>query len=364
MVTEFHVKRDAILSNLAIVRERAGDAHLFVVVKGNGYGLGLVPYACLLQEAGVTAFAVTEPEDVVALREAGITDEILMLRSTALPEELKVLIQNNAILTIGSHETAVVANGIAEQLDISPAVHLKVDTGMGRYGFGLQETDQLLSVFSYLSSLRITGMYTHLNRAFSSRKKTLAQIAAFRGVVQAIRDAGFDPGMVHFANSSTLFRLHIDLGDAVRIGSALIGRLPFHGHKLTRVGTLETRVCELRWLPRGATVGYGGVYRAKHPVRIAILPVGYHHGFGVEKIRDTYRFRDGLLYLAQDLKRTLTHEHLTVFIDGKPARVLGHVGMLHTVCDVTDLPCEIGDTAEVPISPLYLSPEVSRVYDA
>ena len=327
----FVIERDKLAANVREVMRRTGDKVLYAVVKGDGYGFGLAEYVRLLLDCGVAAFAVTEPEEAAAIRAAGAREEeILMLRSTALEEEIRELIRVNAVLTIGSSKAAVAANGIAGKLGGGPAkVHVKVDTGMGRYGFSPHETDEIESVFAYMENLQVCGLYTHLNCAFSSKKKTRAQIDTLTRVENRLRDAGYDPGRVHFANSSALFRFgDWELRDAVRIGSALTGRLafPMKHSGLQKVGYLESRVCEVRWLQPGATVGYGGAYRARHATRIAVAPLGYSHGFAVEKIRDTYRLRDGIRFVLQDIKRTLMRERVTVTVGGKARPGTGACG--------------------------------------
>jgi len=367
-VNTFVVEKDKLVGNIAAVKSRAGDRKLYAVVKGDGYGFGLCEYIRILLECGVSAFAVTEPYEARAIRDAGAQEEeILMLRSTSVEEELRTLMECRAVITVGSSRSASAANALAAELGCAPyPVHIKVDTGMGRYGFSVNEADDISSVFRYMDNLRVTGMFTHLNCAFGSKKKTRAQVDAFLGIEARMREQGFDTGCVHFANSSALFRFSDwDLRDAVRVGSALTGRLATQvkNSGLTRVGYLESRVCETRWLAPGATVGYGGAYRTKNAVRIAVIPLGYSHGFGCEKVRDTYRLRDGVRYVLQDIKRTLNNNRISVNINGKPARVLGHIGMLHTVLDVTQIRCEVGDAVTVNVNPLYVDGKVRRRFE-
>lgn len=348
--------------NVNQVQTRLGGKTLIAIVKGDGYGLGLLPYARHLQALGLSFFGVTEPEDAAALRAEFPEAEILMLRSTALEDELRVLIQNRIILTLGSPLALSRANTVAAALGTTASFHLKFDLGMGRYGFPLQAAESLPAELETLTSLSLAGTYAHLNQAFGSLKKTRAQIAQFSAAVETLRNSGISPGLVHLYNSSALFRLREVYGDAARVGSALLGRIPRGGKNLRPLGVLETTVHEPHALPIGATVGYGAACKLKHTTTVTVLPVGYHHGFGVEKIRDTYRARDGFRYLAQDLLRTLKHKRITVTIGGKPAAVLGHIGMLHTVVDLTNVSCSEGDTAQVPLSPLYRSGNVPVVF--
>ena len=360
----FVIDRDKLISNISQIIHKAGSRKVYAVIKGDGYGFGLTRYAKILVDAGISALAVTEPFEVAALRDCGIECEILMLRATALPDEIEELLRYDATLTVGSNEDAVAINGIAGRLDLKAKVHIKIDTGMGRYGYLLNDIEKIGAVYDYMDHIEPTGIYTHLNQAFGSKKKTIAQIEAFKSLCKELKRRGYEIGCAHFANSSAFYRFSdMDLLDAVRIGSAFTGRIPYPCKTgLNRIGYLESEVCEIRWLEKGATVGYGGVYKAKGPKKIAIVPLGYSHGFGVEKIRDTYRLRDGIRYVLQDIKRTITGEKVYVTLNGKRARVLGHIGMLHTVLDITDISCQLGDKAEFKVNPLCVNANVDRKY--
>ena len=169
----------AVRSNLQQLQTRAGSAVLWAVLKGDGYGLGLLPMAAICREAGVTHFAVTEVSEVSRLRAGGFADaSILMLRPTSEQDELRQLLQLGAILTVSSQNDAAVLNGVAQELGVQAEVHVKIDTGMGRYGFLPDELDQLLPIFRYMPGLHVTGIYTHLHSAFCSQKATIAQAEA------------------------------------------------------------------------------------------------------------------------------------------------------------------------------------------
>jgi len=359
------VEKDKLKKNLALIHERAGGAEIIGVLKGNGYGLGLLELARAVREEGVSRFAVTEPADARRLRGGGFADEeILILRSTAVHEEIDEIFDACATASIGSYDAAVALNGMAKERGMVVDAHLIVDTGMGRYGFLPSETDRILSVFRFMESINITGVYTHFYAAFASEKATLAQYTALASVVDAIREAGFDPGMVHAANSAALFRYKLQPLDAVRVGSAITGRVAGKGnHGLFRVGRLQAPVIEIRWVPKGQTVGYGGAYVAKRPTRIAIVPLGYGDGYLVERAHDIYRFRDMARYCLGEIKKWLTSRIFTVSLNGKRVRVLGHVGLAHTALDVTEIECAVGDLASFDVSPLMVDSAIPRVYE-
>ena len=348
------VEKEALLSNIRTIREKAAGTPIWAVLKGNGYGLGIVPFARILREQGIDRFCVTEVSEARALRESGFAEErILMLQPTVDRQALEALLALNVICTVSSRDDAVVLNGVAVEKGMVAEAHVKVDVGMGRYGFLPKEMDKILSIYEYMDGIAVSGIYTHFPCAFCSEKKTREQFEQFRYVVDQIAGRGFETGEPHCCNSAAFFRWPDMHMGGVRIGSAWLGRMSARGNfGLRRVGYCVTRIAEIRWLPRGASTGYGSAWTAKKPTRLAALPVGWYHGFGVEYGRDSFRFRDcfrGALSLA---KAWLLRKRLTVKIAGQRCPVRGHIGMLHTMVDVSRVECHAGDPAVVDINPL------------
>lgn len=358
------VETGKIRANLETVRQQAGEAQVIAVLKANAYGLGMPEMAGLCREAGIRRFAVTEPGDALRLRECGFSEEeILVLRSTANEEDIRCILQAGATATVGSYDAALALNGLAESQGVQCDIHIKVDTGMGRYGFLPTELDRILSIYRYLTSLTVTGTYTHYANAFRSVKKTQEQLDAFTAVVEKIRAAGFDPGMLHASNSEALFGCKMPSLDAVRIGSALGGRVIARGdHGLQRTGQLQCQISEIRWLPSGATVGYGSAYTTRHPTRVAVIPVGSADGFMLEKARMLTAPKVCLRAACSDLLAIVRRRRPTVLIGGKRAPIIGHVGVNHTTVDVTDIDCAPGDIVLLEVAPLYVPASIPRQY--
>ncbi len=350
------VDSEAVRSNLRILIKRAGDAAFWAVLKGNGYGLGLVQMAALCKDEGVIRFAVTELWEANLLRSSGfVSESILMLRPTADPEELRQLLDLDVILTVSSQDDAAAISSAAAGRPSPARVHIKIDTGMGRYGFLPEETDKIVPLFEYENALHVEGIYTHLHSAFCSKKATHAQAEAFRTLLASLEERGCACGMAHMLNSAGLMRFPEYAMDGVRIGSAILGRGSARGkHGLQRVGYCEATVEELRWLPKGHTCGYGAGWKARQATRTAVLSVGWFHGFGCEMGNDLFRFRDCARSILHDLRNMIFGKALYVTVNGKKCRVLGHIGMLHTVVDVTKISCAVGDKAIIDINPLLL----------
>lgn len=349
------VEKEKLENNISLVQKRADKALIWGVVKGDGYGLGVVPMAKLLAAGGIDHFAVTDLREARALREAGFRENpILMIRGTADEKEVDELLDLNVILSVGSYEDAVCINNLAQKRSTVAEVHLKLDTGMGRYGFRPDEMEKVFSIYGCMQALAISGVYTHFHSAMD-KKATMRQYDLFRNMLTRIHEAGYETGMVHCCNSTAAWRYPNLRCDAVRVGSILLGRVPFAGRNgLKPVGYAEAEIEEIRELPVGATVGYGAGWKAKAPTTIAVVSLGWYHGFGVSRGYDLWRVRDCLRGVARELKAMLKKKSLYVTVNGRDCKVLGHVGMVNIVVDITGMDCKLGDRVVAEINPLLV----------
>ena len=318
------IERSAIRNNMAAIKERAQGAALYGVVSGQGGGVGAVRLARLLRDAGVTRFGVNSVEEAQLLRESGFeTEEILMLRSTVDREELEQLVDLNVVCTVSS-----------------------VDTGLGFGGFLISEPEKILLAYRSLPNVALSGIYTQLHAVTGKSQEVDGQLGQFQQVLEAIHQAGFETGTVHAAGSFALMHFDDARLDAVRAGSAILGRCRrTKGDGLTTVGYGEASITEVRWLPKGHTVGADKLIAMKKPTRVAVLPVGYQNGFGVERPRS-----QSLLELWRAWRRS---RNRTVRLNGQRVRVIGSIGASETILNVTDVKCSAGDVAAFDLDPLY-----------
>ena len=280
----------ALARNLDRLR-RAASARIIGVVKGNGYGLGLTDYARFLTEHGVDMLAVSTAEEAAALRQAGIAAEVLMLSSTAVPRDVAVLLDCGAILTVGSCAAAETVSAVAVEKGVTARVHVKLDTGMGRFGFLPQDVTEAAALLKSLPSMRVEGVFTHFANT-TDEALTRRQYQQFQEGAALLERAGIETGLRHVCASSAFLRYPEMQLDAVRLGSALLGRLSVPDPLgLEKIGWLETQVMELKDLPSGWKVGYTGAYRTKRPTRLALLPAGYTSGVGVTEESNALRLR-------------------------------------------------------------------------
>ena len=340
------IKKAAVKNNIKVVKERSGSAAIYAVLSGNGMGAGIVQLAQLLRNEGLNRFAVTEMEQAEALRRAGfIEEEILMLRATTNREELERLVDLNVVCTISSVDTGMALNALAENRSTVAEAHIQVDTGMGFGGFLVSEPEKILLAYRSLPNVALSGIYTQIHAA-PKGDGTEPQLALFHQVLDAVHAAGFETGTVHAAGSYALMHRDVARLDAVRAGSVLLGRCRRTSDDgLITVGTGEVTISEVRWLPKGHTVGVDKPVTLKKPTRVAVLPVGYQNGFGIERPRD-----NGFWAMVARWRRA---RRATVLIGGQRARVIGRIGATETVINVTDMKCSAGDAAVFDIDPLF-----------
>lgn len=341
------IDKQAVKKNITVLKRRAEKSVIYAVLTGDAHGAGLVEMARLLRDEGIVRYAVSEAADAAALRKAGLVEEeILMLRATTDREELEKLLDLNVVCTIGSSDTGMALNGVAEKRSTVAEAHIQVDTGMGFGGFLTDETDKILSVYRDLSNVAVSGIYTQIHTTGTKERDVAEELDEFNQTVRAVQAAGFETGVVHAAGSYALMRYDFARMDAVRIGTALLGRCRrVKGDGLQKVGWGEAAIDDIHWLPKGHTVGNETLVHLKRPTRVAVLPVGYQNGFGVE------REREGGFRAVWRRWRAGTHR--TVRIGGQKVRVIGRIGAMETVLDVTDVRCSAGDIAQFELDPLF-----------
>ena len=330
------VERSKIRANLATVRQKTGRIPLMGVLKGDAYGLGLLETARCLREEGISFFGVDAPADGLLLRESGFSDEeILLLRSTALPEEIDMLLDAHLIATVGSQDAAVALSALAERRSTVAVAHVYVDTGTGRASFTPQGIDTILSVYRYMPNIAVAGLYTYVN-AHAGRKAALAQCGQLRAMAQRIDAEGFDVGLVHAAGSTLLFTHETPLFDMVRVGAAVSGRIAGK-HALARVGVLEAPIVELGRLPKASRVGTTASVKLRRDTQFAMVAAGK---------------ADGVRFAPRGKGLFSSFWELPVYLDRQRLKVLGNVGLSHLLVDVTGLACSVGQSVHIVCDPV------------
>lgn len=363
------VERNKLKHNLGIIKEIISDdkskTKLIAVVKGNGYGLGLVEYAQFLVDNGIDFFAVATVEEAIKLRKNGITQDILMMSSTAVKEDIEILIKNKIILTIGSKEAGESVEEIAKNMNKKVRVHLKIDTGFGRYGFIYSKKEEMVEIIKSWKNIQIEGIFSHFSIAFfGDGKESRQQYDRFMQCIKVLKENNINTGILHICNSSAFLRFKDMHLDAVRIGSALLGRLSIpNTFGFKKVGYLKSNVAEIKNIPAGYNIGYSNAYKTKKETKIAIVPCGYADGFNVKVDRDMFRLIDKIRYIVRDIKDALKNKKICVTINGEKCKVLGRMGMFHVTVDITGKKIDVNDEVYFDISPMFVDSNITRDYE-
>lgn len=355
VMNRYIIDKNLFINNIQTVLKYSHNAKVYAVIKYNGYGIGIVESASVLKESGISSFAVAHICEAKTLRSTVLPDEeILMLRPIIHSEELEQLIKLNVILTLSSEYDAMLINRIAEKLGINVNVHLKIDTGMGRYGFLYNETNKIANILNSCPNIKVKGIYTHFSSPYGNTLKTKHQFNRFMSSIKALKQAGIKTGIRHCVSSGTLFKYNDMLLDAVRIGSALLGRMPYaEKYGLKKVGYCETEIEELKTVPKGWTVGYGAKYHSNKSITIALCNIGSRNGFGIEKKHGKICMQNKLLSALHNFASDcLKPCDLYADIYGYKANLLGMIEESTSVFDVTGQNCKCGDKVKVDINPL------------
>jgi alanine racemase len=314
---------DAIAHNVRTLGRAAAPARLMPVVKANAYGHGAVPVARVALEAGADALAVVCVDEAEELRRAGIVAPILVLTYTPI-EDAERAVALDITLTVTSRRLAVALSSFATAAGKTVRVHLKVDTGLHRFGVRPDEAVALAQTIRYLPSLELEGIFTHFidgaNAPGSADQyERLARVTA---EVDWIRDR-------HAANSGGIITTPLSHGDFVRPGILLYGCYP-DASLLNRLDlrpalSLKARLGRIHDVEAGETVGYSGAWRASKRTRIGLVMIGYADGY----------------------QRVLSNRGV-MLVRGRRAPVVGRVSMDVTTVDLTDIPeAEVDDEVVV-----------------
>ena len=339
------------------------DVKIIAVVKGNGYGMGIVEYTKFLIDNGISMFAVSTMEEALKLRKEGIKEEMLMLSSTAIEDDVRTLVKNKIILTIGSKEDIIIAEKIGKEENQTIRVHLKIDTGFGRYGFVYSKRDEMVEALKNIQNVKIEGTYTHFSISFFDEKYTKLQFKRFIDVIEVLKMNKIETGMLHVCNSSAFVKYREMHLNAVRIGSAFLGRLSFENNVgLKKIGYLESAVSEIKDLPKGFNVGYSNTYKTKTETKIAVIPCGYMDGINIINNRDMFRTIDKLRYIVRDIKDFFKKQKIYIKIKDKNYEIIGRIGTYHIICNISNSDIKIGNKVIINVNPKFVDSSIRREY--
>jgi len=305
--------------NLQLIRrDLPREVQLLAVVKDEAYGHGALDVARVAVEEGAWGFGLSTLEEAMALRDAGITAPLLLLGERR-ETELEWCVAHNLTVCVNEPHNVRALAKIAADFGKQVPVHVKIHTGMSRYGVRWDEALPLIEQIVAEKSLRLEGAMTHFSQS-DETDKTFAnlQFARFSEVLRALEQRKISVKLRHTCNSGGFLDLpHAHL-DMVRVGILMYGVFPSSVCRripgIEPVMSVKARIAAIQKLKPGEVVGYGMRYTTTSERRIAILPIGYGDGF--PRVRN----QGGVL------------------LHGKRAPLIGGIAMDALMVDITDIP--------------------------
>ena len=315
----------ALKHNFEIIKEHAGKSKIMAVVKADAYGHHAKEVATLLEKNGADAFAVSNLDEALLLREYGIKSPVLILGYTP-PNCAAQLAENKILQTLFSLEYAKQLSSAAKDANVTVKVHIKLDTGMARLGFdcrdeNLNGINEILEAVR-LENLEFEGIFTHFAVADSNNADdgqfTRSQYDRFVRAANEIENKGVKIPVHHCSNSAASI-LDTDFrSDYIRPGIILYGLTPSTEidlpYSFEPVMTLKSVVSMVKTISAGETVSYGRTFTADRDLKIATVTAGY---------------ADGYPRLLSNTGEVLIHS--------KRAKILGKVCMDQMMLDVSDI---------------------------
>lgn len=322
----------AIEHNIAALRRSIGpDIRLLVAVKANAYGHGADEVARTALQSGATDLGVARIEEGLALRQAGIEAPILIFGYTHA-DFTPQLLANDLIPTVHSLENAKDLAAAAQAQGREMAVHIKIDTGMGRLGIpcGSGAAEEIKRVadevahIDRIKGLRLQGLYTHFATADHADKVyAKRQFRIYLSLLDRLAPSGLDVGLRHAANSGAIIEMPETHLDMVRAGISLYGLYPSGEVDRMRIDlkpalSLKARIIHVKRVPADTCISYGCTYRTTSPATIATVPAGYADGYS----------------------RALSNRG-AMLVGGHRVPIVGRVCMDLTMIDVSRVPADV-----------------------
>ena len=313
---------DAIAYNMEQMKQNIRpETKVMAVIKADGYGHGAVQIAEMMERWNyIWGFAVATLDEAVVLRTEGIQKPILVL-GCVFPDQYMEMLKHEIRMNIYTEEMAESISRMAAREGKTAYMHIKLDTGMSRLGFGINEQSaETIKRISKMPNVNVEGIFTHFTKADEKDKSfTKKQIQEFVWMTERLKEKNVRFTYEHCSNSAGIIDVPEANFDIVRAGISTYGLYPSEEVDKTNVKlkpalALKSHVAFVKEIESGTPVSYGGTFVAKEKMKIATIPVGYADGY----------------------PRSLSNKGY-VLIRGKKAPILGRVCMDQFMVDVTQI---------------------------
>ena len=320
---------DAVAWNMEQMKKNLKEGtEMVAVIKTDGYGHGAVQVAAMLESYDyVWGYAVATLDEAVVLRAAEIQKPILVL-GCIFPDQYPEMLEHEIRMNVYTKEMAEAISALAVEKGEQAYVHIKLDTGMARLGFPVEESSvEEIREIAALPNLVLEGVFTHFAKADEKDKTfTEMQLERFEWMTRKLKEQGITFPYIHASNSAGIIDIRKADYNLVRAGIAIYGLYPSEEVdkqtvQLKPALSLKSHIAFVKDIPAGTPVSYGGDFVSEHPMRIATIPIGYGDGY----------------------PRSLSDTGY-VLIRGKKAPITGRICMDQFMVDVSDIPeAKFGD---------------------
>lgn len=332
------LNQTALQSNWDFLRHFFKGKQISAVVKGNAYGHGITTYVPMAEACGVNHFSVFNAGEAYQVYEVASPESTIMIMGALDDDDIEWAIQNDIEFYVFTMERLATAINTASKLNKKALIHIEIETGMYRTGFEQNYIPELIThLKNNTDTLIFKGLCMHFAGAESIANyvRIKKQKISFKKALKTFKEAGIMPEIIHTCCSAAAVRLPDMHYDMLRIGimqygfwsgpEILIEYLNKHNEEqspLKRIISWESTIMSLKEVPPGEFIGYGATFFSHETMHLAIVPVGYAHGFS----------------------RSLSNTGI-VLINGRRAPVVGMVNMNCIAIDVTSIPnVKINDT--------------------
>ncbi len=326
--TVLEVNLNALVQNYNYYKSKLkAGTRIMAMVKAFSYGSGSFEIANVLQFYHVDYLAVAFADEGIELRKAGINVPIMVMNPDEesfdgiILHSLEPEVYNFRVLEL--LEKAIEKNIIPANKPVK--IHIKLDTGMHRLGFEESDLDELIERLTENKMIYVQSVFSHLAASDDPGHDefSLAQIELFSRMNEKLKEKADHPIISHILNSGGILRFPDAQFDMVRLGISLYGisSSKEEQESLEHVSTLKTTISQIKEIKSGETIGYNRSWKADKDLRLAIVPIGY----------------------ADGLKRSLSNGKGKLFVNGKPAKIVGDICMDMCMIDVTEIQAEEGN---------------------
>lgn len=357
------VEKDALIRNYLKLRETCG-VEVIPVLKSNAYGLGLLQAAGIYVELGAKRIAVSRVGEAELLSNYGCEAELILLSSSDLRSDIERAVATGATLAAGSMLSLKLINEAGDKAGKKVKVHLLIDTGFSHSGLRDFEYERAANMLPTLRYVNVAGIFTQFTESHAEKPLfTELQNERFENAVKFFSKNVGTKLLVHAANSCAAVKYPETRYDAVRIGSGLLGRMPAgFDAGLTKIGSLECDVAEVKLIEKGQYVGYSRQFKTKRKTKLALLHIGMSDGLAEGKLPYGRKRISKLKDAVKGLFRAFDDDRIFGRVNGKKVPVVGKISQHCLALDVTDVECEVGDVVRFSANPLFVPAGVERKY--